>query len=454
MRRNVAERPRSKPQSQAGSVIGEDAELSDVEPSEAGSIGGRSNATGSGKKHKTIAEREAAYNEARSRIFMNYEDKEKGKDKDLSASSSSASLTSGSVTSSVGETSSTGDLEDSVSSPATESEWSGPAVRDKRDGRRCNGSTSKSLRSNAPTYGSNSSRGSRPPSPGSFRYPSLYEPSPPSAPYDPSHHPMHPPGYVNPYLYGYPQPGPPPNYMTPYTYYAPYPYPPPQPPMHTGDSSISSSQPDVFSPQQHNNPPHPSAFVAYGWNCPPQQPQPPPHPPTQQQPHQSPGTPIASSASPYSQFPPPVPGYGTYPMQFYPPPPPPPLSHFPSSPGPQGHPHGSPEYNGGHGVHDGFSPGHPFPGVAGQQTPGTVTNKPRGAPPARSAWSYGPGVGMGGFGVSNMNSRSNSCGGEVVGPRLSSTMRRPGNGFSNVVNKAPAGDEASSSAVSNAISAP
>ncbi|KIJ65632.1 hypothetical protein HYDPIDRAFT_76118, partial [Hydnomerulius pinastri MD-312] len=74
MRRSVADRQRSKPHSQAGSVAGEDAELSDVEPSEAGSLGGRSNTTGSSKKHKTIAEREAAYNEARSRIFMDFEE--------------------------------------------------------------------------------------------------------------------------------------------------------------------------------------------------------------------------------------------------------------------------------------------------------------------------------------------------------------------------------------------
>ncbi|KAL4078632.1 hypothetical protein V8B97DRAFT_1932512 [Scleroderma yunnanense] len=446
MRRTITDRPRSKPQSQAGSVIGEDPDLSDVEPSEAGSIGGRSNATGSGKKHMSIAEREAAYNEARSRIFMKFEEKVKGKDKELSASSSSASLTSGSVTSSAGETSSTGDLDDSVSSPATESEWSGPAVRDKRDGCRSNGSSSKSLRSNPPTYGSNSSRGSRPPSP-SFRYPSLYEPSPASTPYDPSHHPMHPPGYANPYVYGYPQPGPPPNYIAPYPYYTPYPYPLPQVPMHAGDSGIPSTQPDVFTPQQHT--PHPGVFVAYGgWDCPPQHPQLPPLPPTQQPPHQSPGTPIAPPASQYPPFPS-VPSYGAYPVPaFYHLPPP--LTHFPSSLGPQNHPHGSPEYNGGHGTHNGFSPGRPYPGVAGQQSP-TMTNKPRGAPPARSAWSYGPGVGMGGFGVANVSTRSNSCG-EVVGPRLSSAIRRPGNGHSNTVNRAPAGDEASSTASSSTSS--
>ncbi|KAG6328713.1 hypothetical protein ID866_10376, partial [Astraeus odoratus] len=443
MRRATTDRPRSKPQSQAGSVIGEDAELSDVEPSEAGSIGGRSNATGSGKKHMTIAEREAAYNEARSRIFMDFEEKEKGKDKDLSASSSSASLTSGSVTSSACETSSTGDLDDSISSPATESEWSGPAVRDKRDGRRSNGSCSRSLRSNGPTYGSCSSRGSRPPSP-SFRYPSLYEPSPAAAPYDPSQQSIHPPGYVNPYSYAYPQPGPVPNYIAPYHYYAPYPYPPPQVPMHTGDS-VPSTQPEVFSAQQHT--PHPGVFLPYGWTCPPsQQPQPPPHPPAQQQLHQSPNTPIAPPATQYPPYPPAVPTYGPYPMSTYYPHPPP-MPHFSSS-APQNHGHDSPEYNGTHGSHDGFSPGRAYPGQQSQ----TMNNRPRGAPPARSAWSYGPGVGMGGFGVNNINSRSSNGTGEVVGPRLSSTMRRPGNAHASAMNRAPASDEASSTASSSTSS--
>ncbi|EGN96738.1 hypothetical protein SERLA73DRAFT_184898, partial [Serpula lacrymans var. lacrymans S7.3] len=74
MRRTTNDRGRSKPQSQAESVAGEDAELSDVEPSESGSLGGRSNATGSSKKRLTIEEREAAYNEARSRIFMDFEE--------------------------------------------------------------------------------------------------------------------------------------------------------------------------------------------------------------------------------------------------------------------------------------------------------------------------------------------------------------------------------------------
>ncbi|KAI6041254.1 hypothetical protein EDC04DRAFT_2669994 [Pisolithus marmoratus] len=437
MRRAATDRPRSKPQSHAGSVIGEEPELSDVEPSETGSVGGRSNATGSGKKHMTIAEREAAYNEARSRIFMDFQDKEKVKEKDLSASSSSASLTSGSVTSSMGETSSTGDLDDSISSPATESEWSGPAVRDRKDGRRSNGSSARSMRSSAPTYGSNSSRGSRPPSPPSFRYPSLYEPSPAAAPYDQSHHPMHPSAYNNSCMYGYPQPAPPQGCLP---YYAPCPYPPPQAPMPTGDPTLPSVQPDAFGFQQHNG-----VFIPYGWNYP-QQPHPFAHPPAQQQPHHAPGTSVAPPATQYPPYPP-VPTYGPYSMPVYYTSQPP-LPHFSSSPVPQNPPLGPPEYNG---THDTFSPGRPYPGVPGQQSP-TMNNKTRGAPPARSAWSYGPGVGMGGYGVNNVNGRSVSGSKDTVGPRLNTPTRRPGNGRSNGFNGTPAGDEAASTASSSTSS--
>ncbi|KAF9218958.1 hypothetical protein BS17DRAFT_798371 [Gyrodon lividus] len=441
MRRTPADRQRSKPHSQAGSVAGEDAELSDVEPSEAGSLGGRSNATGSSKKHKTIAEREAAYNEARSRIFMDFEEKEKGKEKDLSASSSTVSLTSGSVTS-AGETSSTGDLDDS-------SEWSGPVVRDKKDGRWSNGSSSRSLRSTAPTFnGSNSSRGSRAPSPSSFKYPTLYEPSPAAAPYDISQPPVQAPGYGNAYLYAYPQPAPPaPNYIPPYPYYAPYPYPHPQTPIHNADPGSHSTQADVYTPQQH--PPHHGVYVPYEWHPPPnQQHQPPAHPSAQHQPHPAPSPPIAPPASQYSTYTPPGPTYGPYPIPAYYPSPSP-MHHMQSSPSPvQNHAHYSPEYNGGH---DTYSPGRPYPGVIGQQSP-TMGPKPRGAPPARSAWSYGPGVGMGGFGMHNGGGRS--CGGgEVVGPRLSSAVRRPpGNSNASAGSRTLAGDEASSSASSSTSS--
>ena len=77
MRRTVPER---RVRSQPESVTGDDGDVSDVETSEAGSVGGRSNATGGSKRHLTIAEREAAYNEARSRIFMGFEGKDKDKE--------------------------------------------------------------------------------------------------------------------------------------------------------------------------------------------------------------------------------------------------------------------------------------------------------------------------------------------------------------------------------------
>ncbi|KAF8555999.1 hypothetical protein OG21DRAFT_1460186 [Imleria badia] len=441
MRRTPADRQRPKPHSQAGSVAGEDAEFSDPEPSEAGSLGGRSNATGSSKKHKTIAEREAAYNEARSRIFMDFNEKERGKDKDLSASSSTVSLTSGSVTS-AGETSSLGDMDDSVSSPTTESEWSGPVVRDKKDGRRSNGSSSRSLRSTGPSFnGSNSSRDSRAPSPSSFKYPTLYEPSPAVVPYDRSQAPVQTPGYGNPYMYAYPQPAPPaPNYIPPYHYYAPYPYPHPQTSLQNVDPGSPSSQADVYPPQQP--PQHHGVYVPYQWHSPP-----PTHSPNQHRPHPAPSPPVAPPTSQYSTYTPPVPPYGPYPMPYYPSPPMHPMQV--SSPPVQNQAHyPPPDYNG---AHDPYAASRSFPGVIGQQSP-TMGPKPRGAPPARSAWSYGPGIGMGGFGV-NGNIGRPGGGGEVVGPRLSSTVRRhPGNPNGNAGTRTPASDEASSPATSSTSS--
>ncbi|KAF8448994.1 hypothetical protein L210DRAFT_3439692 [Boletus edulis BED1] len=440
MRRSPTDRQRPKPHSQAGSVAGEDAELSDPEPSEAGSLGGRSNTTGSSKKHKTIAEREAAYNEARSRIFMGFDEKERGKEKDLSASSSTLSLTSGSVTS-AGETGSMGDLDDSVSSPTTESEWSGPVVRDKKDCRRSNGSSSRSLRSTGPSFnGSNSSRGSRAPSPSSFKYPTLYEPSPAVVPYDLSHAPVHAPGYGNPYMYAYPGPVPPaPNYIPPYHYYAPYPFPHPQTPLQNADPGSPSSHVDVYPSQQQQQPP--GAYVPYPWHSPP-----PTHPPTQHRPLPAPSPPIAPPASQYSTYTPPVPPYGPYPIPYYPSPPM--HSIQPSASPVQNQVHYPPEYNG---AHDPYTTSRPFPGVIGQPSP-TMGPKPRGAPPARSAWSYGPGIGMGGFGV-NSNTGRTGGGGEVVGPRLSSTVRRHAGSLNGSVGgRTPASDEASSPATSSTSS--
>ena len=79
--------------SRPGSVAGEEGDLSDPGPSETGSMGSRSTTS---KKRMTIEERQAAYDEARNRIFMNFEEKEKTKERDTSASSSTLSLVSGS----------------------------------------------------------------------------------------------------------------------------------------------------------------------------------------------------------------------------------------------------------------------------------------------------------------------------------------------------------------------
>lgn len=130
MRRTAPGRGRQT--SQPGSVTGDDADVSDLDPSETSSV------TGGGKRHLTIEEREAAYNEARSRIFMGFEPK-----KENSANSSTLSLLSGSA-----GRSSAGEGDDAASSAATESEWSGPVTRDRRDSKR--GGSSR--RSNQGSY--------------------------------------------------------------------------------------------------------------------------------------------------------------------------------------------------------------------------------------------------------------------------------------------------------------
>jgi hypothetical protein len=81
--------------SRTGSVNGENAESSDVEPSEAGSLGGREGAPNRLKQTLTLEQREAAYNEARSRILMDFEARERRND--MSASSSTFSFISGSA---------------------------------------------------------------------------------------------------------------------------------------------------------------------------------------------------------------------------------------------------------------------------------------------------------------------------------------------------------------------
>ncbi|KAH9839694.1 uncharacterized protein C8Q71DRAFT_743804 [Rhodofomes roseus] len=463
MRRSTNEAPKSRQNSQAGSVAGEEADSSDVD--EAGSIvsvrSGRSAATGgSAKRHPTLEEREAAYNEARSRIFMGFEEKEKEKEKDMSANSSTFSLVSGSASTSGGERgSSIGDLDDSVSSAATESEWSGPVTRDKRDGRRGGsaGSSSRSLRSSNTSYqanGSGSSRDSRATSP-SFTYASIYEPPPAEVPYGAA-----PTGYMPPYMYPY---GPAPGHMPTsppygYPYYMPYGYQPPPP-----DPSNPPANEAMYPPQ--NPPPHMGYLPPYGWSQAPQAQAYPPPPASQPQ---SPGNggltlpPHApQSSSPQQQnVPPPPPPYANYftphqynpyatyppPMAYQPPgqyPPPPSQLYVPDMTA-----NGSGYMNGG-----GSGTGSSNHSRASSRSSHHGTNK-RGAPRARASWSYGPGAGNNGY-TYNLSSIGNGMGAsETVGPRLSSSTRRISatSSASGSAGVRTPGDEASSTTSSSTTS--
>ncbi|KAF8916257.1 hypothetical protein CPB85DRAFT_1374706 [Mucidula mucida] len=441
MRRSSQNR-RQKPHSQAGSVTGDDGDLSDVEPSEAGSIGGRSNATGgSSKKRMTIEEREAAYNEARSRIFMDFEEKEKEKEKDMS-SSSSLSVISGSASTS----GSVGDIEDSASSVATESEWSAPSFKKGRS----NAST-RSVRSSVPPYSSNgagSSRNSRAPSP-SFTYASLYEPNASALPYDATHPhmPVSAPGYQpTHYFYPYGPPGQPPNpgYLAPYAPYYPYPYGPPPPPQQNPSDPSSPANGEMFAP-------HPMYHTPYPWAPPNQQPPPPP-------PHHviSPVAPSENGAPPPNQNSPPyhpyMPQMYMYPAihGYYPPPPPPgqPVLHGPPPHPPMLYDPNSPdgifegmEHNGGRSAYN----AHRLPRTATFTTSNGKGNRSN-APQPRHAWSYGPGVSGGGLhGVNGIGD---------LGPRFSNN-RRPSNhssGSSSGNHRSSNWDEVSSTASSSTTS--
>ncbi|KAF8817432.1 hypothetical protein BYT27DRAFT_6811343 [Phlegmacium glaucopus] len=490
MRRSATER-RSKPQSQTGSIAGDDADLSDLEPSESGSQGGRSNATGgSSKKRMTIEEREAAYNKARSRIFNKFE--EQGKDKDMSASSSSLS----------GSTSNGTSTDEPTSSPATaESEWSATSgPRDKKDNRHGNSGNgtaphSRSIRSGASFNGSGSSRNSRAPSP-SFTYATLYEP--PSGPmYDPPQHPGHPSAgyYPSPSMYSFPTPGQgptPPPFNPMYPYYPPYnayQSPLPHPQYNPSDPSApSASEPFPSHQMNYGN--------YYGWSHHPNQPpiQSPPHtmhhpPPSHQYPNHLNGPPPPHSS----------PSYQTYMPQSQPHPYPYPVNgQFAPSSGPYvsapphinmqqqqqqqpyevprpmngntiGHQldyhinHGGGGGGGGaNGLRNGLGNGVISPNSNGRPPvrsvgPGVVSNgngvnggksRPPMPPQARTAWSYGPGVGMGGFVAPN-----GMAAGDTIGPRLSSNHRRPsGNSNSSNSHTSSNCDEVSSTASSSTAS--
>ncbi|TFK86752.1 hypothetical protein K466DRAFT_492208 [Polyporus arcularius HHB13444] len=466
---------RGRQHSQPGSTAGEDADTSDVDASEAGSVGGVSSAASSGaRRYKTIEEREAEYNQARSRIFMGFEEK-KDKEKDMSANSSTFSLVSGSGSTSGGRGSSIGDMDDSASSAPTESEWSGPVNRDKRDARRGAGSTAssvRSLRSSGASYnanGSGSSRNSRATSP-SFTYPTLYEPaSGPSyeqgqygTPAPP------PPGYIAHYVYpSYNTPTGQP-YMTPY-YYPPYHYPPP--PSQHSDPATPGNPETMYPPPQ--SAPQPQYGQPYMWSnsASPGQP-PPPH--QQHQPQQgmppprsdghTPAHPMPPSMQNVPPYPPYAPGPAPYgygmpgyyqqpyqsgaPTMGPPPPPPPPPS---SMPGQMYHPGPVHDTNANNGnAMDGYN----ISRTSSRNSNGHGSlNGKRGGPRARGAWNYTPGVSSGGFPYAP-NGASNSIGAsDAYGPRLSTNMRRTSGASSggSAGARTPA-DETSSTASSSTTS--
>ncbi|KAI0630507.1 hypothetical protein C8Q77DRAFT_1063318 [Trametes polyzona] len=427
----IMRRPRGRQHSQPGSTAGEDADTSDVDASEAGSIGSRSNNTSAAAKRiKTIEEREAAYNEARSRIFMGFEEKEKEKEKDMSANSSTFSLVSGSGSTSGGRGSSIGDMDDSASSAPTESEWSGPITRDKA--RKGAGSTtsSRSLRSAGPSFtnGSGSSRNSRATSP-SFTYPTLYEPA--SAPsYDQPPYGSHiPPPSAYP-QYGYPAYNPPPGqpYMGPY-YYPSYNYPPPS--SHHSDPTTPGGLEAMYPPP--NAPQQPAYTPPYMWsNSPPaaqppvssqhiQHGQPPNHPDAHSPAHGMPPMQNVPQYPPYTPSPP-VYAYGV--PTYFPPPyqPGAPMGPPPSMPGPVYHPSPVPVPDPNQNLSTG---GSDFSRTSSRNSNGHGSmNGKRGGARTRGSWTYGPGASTGGHNFNPPGSMNGAGGSDAFGPRLTSNARR------------------------------
>lgn len=367
-----------------------------------------------------------------------------------------------------------GDADDSASSAATESEWSGPGNREKRDGRRGGSvtSSSRSLRSSDHVFsapnGSGSSRNSRATSP--ITYPSLTPNNPPFEQQygQPQEHPPH--GAL-PWFYPYPFPpahtqAPGQPYVPQYPYYGPFTYPqapPPQGPPHHSDPTSPAGNEQSYPPQP--TPTHPAPYPHYPWaQSPPgghpqfpmqtsptaMQPPPPQGPPLQQpnpsHPPQQPfffippGTYSTYPMGGYYQTPPPfVPGQ---PMQS--PTPPHVVSAPPFYPPDVMHPrdgNGMSIMNGNGGAHSAESSNHSRASSRNSNSHvGTNGVGRRNAPRPRSNWNYGGGVGLGG------NSYNNANGGETVGPRLSN--RRTSSGSASNGNKT-GGDEASSTAVSN-----
>lgn len=353
----------------------------------------------------------------------------------MSASSSSISLASGS-TSGGGGSSVSGDLDESVSSPATESEYSAPS-REKRVGR--NGSASSSSRSLRYNSNQGSSRNSRASSPSPFTYANIYEPNQ-STFYD------HPAAGYNPsqYMYPYPSPGMPPNpYYGAYPYYQ-YPYPtppPPPPPQHNTSDPSTPSSGDPYSSGMY---PH-----QYAWTPPPPHPMQSP-PPTQMPPPGAPPPPMhsppqypymPSSHHPYAY---PMPGY--YPIAAGPPVDPSTThinSHQAIYDAPRSLNNGSAmaPHNSGRNVNETASP--PSGGNNSQRHGSVSGAKGRNASAmnqGRGAWSFGPGVGQGG----RITSPS-----EPVGPRLNYTRRPSNNSLaSSATSRSSNCDDVASTAVS------
>ncbi|KAI5123503.1 hypothetical protein M0805_006663 [Coniferiporia weirii] len=491
MRRSEQDRRRQKTSiSRPGSIAGEDAELSDPGPSETGSMCSRSTTS---KKRMTIAEREAAYQEARSRIFMDFEEKEKAKERDTSASSSTFSLisASGSGSQSGGAGGSISDIDDNASTAPTESEWSIPLTdvgRGGGDSGMSSASSTRSFHSVTPSF--NGHVGERPSGTASpaITYPSLYDPSAHAPVYDHAGYMTPPGGYMtSPYsMYGYPHPPhgvaqvpAPGSYLAPYPYYHPqYPYGPPHLHPHSSSDPTSPVATPIDSYSHHSAAMPYMGPSPYGWM--------PPHAANHQhhhsslENHTSPAsgshqvhTPPVQGAHPlpypahqYPYMAPPGPvSYGGYPPYFQPPPQThPPLVHPNSQPiypielpPINGH---APDQNTSSGMSNGN--GSPSPTLSRHSNSSGNSNghhhmsgngSKRGPTPARNAWSYGPGIGLHtSTPGSGMHFGSSGNGGESVGPRLSSAIRRTSGASSSSSANKMQGDETASTISSSASS--
>lgn len=395
MRRTTNDR--SKSSSRATSTDGGD--LTDDEAYPNGST--RSQGSSKNKKFMTMEEREAAYNEARSRIFSE------------SASVAGSTTGTGTEISSVD-----GDAIEAVSTAPTESEYAPSSAAGGRKREEWTGANRGRFANGSPGAGRGIPQGysmsGAPPVPmGTTHYPvpQLYDPNAPSTsatPYGPPQPPMYPGYYVGYYPYYYPMP---PPAQEGSAAYAPQPQGPPQPQ------------------------PQPMAYPApYMWGMPPPSAPAPVsiQPPTQTQgnlqsqsmPPQSKQAIHGLSPQPYAPQVPRAPGqegsyaaYPGYPPYFMPPPPVPASSNDAAPPratygyaptAVSSHPQPQPEQTWGHPP--------PPPSQLGQRqaqptsaqawtqaSPIKETIKrgsqgqSSGPPPARNIWgsySFGPGVGL------------------------------------------------------------